>query len=183
MFTDKTPALNVSSSHPGAWLDLGRVINVPESEGAMPLGHFFPGPRAVLVNQHSPQGMRGWIGEVCRARPGWAAHPATGGASGGWGGLTGVQRAGARVRASQPRTGTFPNPSCSSINACFFPLVKAILKTWDQSENKVSFVLKFTEVILKNPTRNNAYAPSAASARVHPFDNAQKHKCLHVKKK
>lgn len=57
MFTDKTPALNVTGSHPGAWLDLGRVINLPESEGAVPLGHCLPGPQAVRVIQHSPLGM------------------------------------------------------------------------------------------------------------------------------
>lgn len=179
MFTDKTPALNVSHSHPGAWLDLGRVINVPESEGAMPSGHCLPGPRAVLVNQRSPLGVRGWIGEVCGARPGRPAPPATGGASGG---DDVGQRAGARVRASRPRTGTFSDPSCSSINACVSPpLVKAILKPWDHCENKVSFVLKFTEIISKFPWERNAYTALPASPRVHLYDNAQ-HKCQHVKK-
>lgn len=42
MFTDKTPAPNVSGSHLGAWFDLGRVINVPESQGAVPSGRCLP---------------------------------------------------------------------------------------------------------------------------------------------
>lgn len=44
MFTDKTPAPNVSGSHLGAWFDLGRVINVPESQGAVPSGRCLPKP-------------------------------------------------------------------------------------------------------------------------------------------
>lgn len=114
MFTDKTPALNVTGSHPGAWLDLGRVINVPESEGAVPLGHRLPGPEPSGWFNALPWEW-GWIGEVCRARPGWAAHPAIGDASGEARG----QRAGARVRASQPWAGASPHPA----PALFWPLL------------------------------------------------------------
>lgn len=121
MFTDKTPALNVTGSHPGAWLDLGSVINVPESEGVTPSGHRLPGLRAARVIQCSLPWEYVWIGEVCGARPGWAAHPATGGASGEARG----QRACARVRTSRPWAGLLlalrllcSDPGCSSINAC-----------------------------------------------------------------
>ena len=134
MFTDKTPALNVSSSHPGAWFDLGRVINVPKSEGAVPSGHCFPRPWAVPVIQRSPLGMGGELGKCA-----------------GWGqagllplpqevpqGRQQGQRAGARVRASQLWAGTSPAPLWPQLffYQCllFPPPVKATLTIWDENE-------------------------------------------------
>jgi len=171
MFTDKTPALNVTSSHPGAWLDLGSVINVPESEGVMPLGHCLPGPRAVRVIRRSLPWEWGWIGEVCRARPGWAAHPATGGASGEARG----QRAVVRVSASQPWAGASPHPLPALLwpqlflYQCrlFLPPVKATLIQYEiyiRSGEKVPSVLKFTEIIRKLLLGKSAYT----SLHFHP---------------
>ncbi len=65
---------------------------MPESEGAVPLGHLLSDPGDSAL---SP-GNRGELGKCAGLRPGWAAHPASGGALGEARG----QRAGARVRAS-----------------------------------------------------------------------------------
>lgn len=85
------------------------VINVPESEGAVPLGHGLPEPGDSAL---SP-GNGGELGKCAGVRPGWAVHPATRGASGEARG----QRAGSRVRASQQRNGasTYPTYALTSV--------------------------------------------------------------------
>lgn len=91
---------------------------MPESEGAVPLGHCLPG----LGDSALSPGNGGELGKCAGLRPGWAVHPATGGASGEARG----QRAGARVSHETGLRLTLrllcSDPSCS-INACFFLLL------------------------------------------------------------
>lgn len=162
MFTDKTPALSVTSSHPGAWLDLGRVINVPESEGAVPLGHCLPGPGDSAL---SP-GNKGELGKCAGVRPGWATHPATGGASGEGEGAEG--RCQGQSLSTTRQASTYPTSALFWPQLFFYqcrlfsPPVKAILLLYHWE--KVSFVLKFTEIIGKPLLGRNAYT----SLHLHP---------------
>lgn len=102
------------------------------------------------VNQCSPLGIGVNWGSVRGVRPGWAAHPATGGALGEARG----QRAGARVTACQPRDGasTYPTSALTSVvrpsmAALFPPPIKQLFLSDSQSQKKASFVLKFIELI------------------------------------
>lgn len=58
---------------------------MPESEGAVPSGHCLPGPGDSML---SP-GNGAELGKCAGVRPGWAVHPAAGGASGGGEGAEG----------------------------------------------------------------------------------------------
>lgn len=159
MFTDKTPALNVTSRHPEAWLDVGRVINVPESEGAVPLGHRFPGLGAVWVIQRSPLGIGVNWGSV-RAEARLGRSPCHRRCLGGRRGGRGL------VPGSEP-----PNhepgllllcrdPGCSSINACFFLLLSRPRSDNIRSDSrgwwkKYLLCTRFTEI--KSLRGRNAY--------------------------
>lgn len=108
------------------------------------------------VNQCSPLGIGVNWGSVRGVRPGWAVHPATGGALGEARG----QRAGARVTACQPRDGasTYPTSALTSVvlpsmAALFPPPIKHFFSD-SQSKKKASFVLKFIELIGKLLWRN-----------------------------
>ena len=160
MFTDKTVGLNVTSSHPGAWLDLGRVINVLESEGASPLGHRLWGPGAVRVIQRSPLGMGGELGKCAgQGQAGLLTLPqeVPQGRRGGRGPVPGSEppnHGPGLLRA--PRLLSY-DPRGSSINACFFLLLSRPFS--GKIRQNVSFVLKFTEIIRKFLRWRNAYSP------------------------
>lgn len=166
MFTDKTPALSVTSSHPGAWLDLGRVINVPESEGAVPLGLCSPGPWAVRVIQRSPLGMGvNWGSVRGEARLGRSPchRRCLGGGKGAEGWCQG--------QSLSTMSWGFHSPhACSTLT----PVVLLSMPAFSSScqghsltrsgEKKVPFVLKFTEIIWKVLLGRNAYT----SLHLHP---------------
>ena len=97
----------------------------------------------------------GWIGEVCGARPEWAAHPATGGASGGGEGAEGRCQGHSLPTMSRG----FSSPDACSALTPLVPLSMAAfssscqghsLTIWNQIMGKKwPFVLKFTEIIRK----------------------------------
>lgn len=131
---------------------------MPESEGAVPLGHLFPGPRAVRVIQRSPLGTGGELGKCAgrgQAGPLTLPQEVPQGRRGGRGLVPGSEPPNhdrglllaLRLLCCDPRLffhQCLPYP----------PPVKATQTISDQKQEKqVSVVLKFTEIILKNPTR------------------------------
>lgn len=166
MFTDKPPALNGTSSHPRAWLHLGRVINVSESEGAVPQGIACRDPKPSRWFSALPLGMRVNLGSVqgearlgrspCRRRC-----------------LRGSKRAEGWCQGQSLPT---MSQGFSSPYACFdlTPVVLSMpafssscqghfLTVWNQSRYKKSFVLKFTEIIWKVLQGRTAYTAWPAS--------------------
>lgn len=113
---------------------------MPESQGAVPSGRCLPKPGGSGL---SP-GNGAELGKCAGVRPGWAAHPATGGALGGARG----QRAGARVRACQAldRPLTYPTPALTSVvllsmAALFPPPVRAVFLSDSQGGEKKKHLL------------------------------------------
>lgn len=120
------------------------------------------------VIQRSPPGMGVNWGSVQEFRPGWFIHPATGGASG--------EGEGAEGRCQgQPQNGSFDLPSvCSALTPVVLSMQAFSSSCQGHSlttsgRKKVSFVLKFTDIIGKILLGRNAYSSlhkfTAASLR------------------
>lgn len=108
---------------------------MPESRGALPPGPCLPEPGESGL---SP-GNGGESGKCAGVRPGWAAHPATGGALGEARG----QRAAARVTACQAldRPSTYPTPALTlvlplSMAALFPPPAQAMFLSDSQGKKQ-----------------------------------------------
>lgn len=109
---------------------------------------------------------------MCGPRPGWATHPATGGASGEARG----QRAGARVRASQPWAETSPAllwPRLFFYQCLLFPPpVKATLWQYHirfrRRKKKVFFVQEVYRDDFRIPVGKKCLHIITISPRIHP---------------
>lgn len=168
MFTDKTPALNVTSSHPGAWLDSGRGDKCAWVRGCRASGHrqSRPGDSASFpwecgVNQGSVRGEarlgRSTFHRRClRGREG----------AEGW----------CQGQSLPTMSRGFSSPdACSALTPVVFyqclpfpPPVKAVLWQFENgSGKKASIVQKFIEIIWKLLQRRNAYTslPSLPKGR------------------